>query len=1505
MIVEYLCPTAANQRLRVRSSSCGRARPARCPDLCRRPSSISQHQPHTFGLPPSFFRARRRASTSCITATRGASALGPTALQPSGAKVAPASRIAMATPTATPPRRHHDLSAPHSSSAAHSTPSPVTPRPSASSSSMTTSHPSSTPLTVESLLSAHQNASDPRAAALEAAVSERNRLSAENAQLWKVIEKSRTAYIETQKNLDRVRAERDAYKGRLQTLGENTDAVAKSYRDRERALKPSSSSSGMRQGDKLSASASPSTSRARPTRHHSDDTPSSSSHTQNLTPEWSATRERPTPVVTVSYPHHSQNSPAAIPSSASSVFPEPSPLSANQAYAPPRSGSLPAPATPVHVLPPTRPLQIPHKDSAPPSSTASPMGPSLSPFSDTSNVSSSVPTSSSPAPSLSEPLNTPLYEQSQAANTPLTASIPQPSLSPNHPTNDRYLSRESRISLPAEAKHYISTMTDSPQTSPQIAEHSPNRTQSPSRTAPDSNADKSSVRKELSDGEFLDMDDEDSLYDSTHETPDRRAVSASPAASSQDSRKTPAVDDFPLPPTSHPATNGDAPAQRHGQHSSQDSVTSLPSLADRPHLHGGLDTPTTPTANAYNPHMSYMSTFQSVIPEQSAQPLFRALPLLPHDLPHTKITVTNSSIRPNDRGKDVLSFVVWVDPGSGKEGWIVEKLYSDVLGLDQRVRARYGKSVSKRVPSLPDGKLWRDHAPSKVDQRKAVLEKYVQALIDLPVKNNDEIIAFLTSDIIKETNKPVSRQGYKEGYLTKRGKNFGGWKTRFFVVQGPQLEYYESRGGTHLGTIPITGAQIGRQQRPTDRRETEEEGEYRHAFLIIEPKRGAVSAHRHVLCAESDSERDDWVDMLVRYISGTYNEEAISPIAALSNLSINTSVSASSHQPRSSTSSNAPDVASPSNYRRPGGRAASIKDEIAISSAVPLSQLAPDSTNAKLFQAAPQYDEVSLNGSPVKGNDGSPVVDRGASVAFTDAQTAKRLLEKGGYTPAAESPLSSSLPTPSPLEAAGNGDFVVPRANSELGHYPDLAEPRGGRARHPQPSPERARQRQAHRTSYHPTLNPVQSSPVQPERPATPDAMRPDANGKVKISGPMNGTPIPAGYKFGAKEASAETAAQGEQRREKAKSRMFWGWRQGEKPHAVTYVPRAVFGVTLEESLDVAQIARLPAVVFRCIQYLEDKKADQEEGIYRLSGSSAVIKSLKDKFNTEGDVDLLASDEFWDPHAIAGLLKSFFRDLPSSILTRELHMRFLAVIDLVDAQERITELSRLIAALPIENYSLLRALTAHLILIVQNAHINKMTMRNVGIVFSPTLGIPAGVFSLMLAEFNRVFNVDEEGAPVETEDEDERMMTVTERAMQDDEQDMARRNSRQYSDAAADQLLGLSGRKLTAPDDDGASDDGEEELLSVHDESGTETTEGATAEDSGRDSAQSSAEQHRSRIGSVAATRGLNIRVGESRRHSRMGMVGLPVSPRPPTTQSPLNPGSTAPSPHTPRSSGA
>jgi RalA-binding protein 1 len=54
-----------------------------------------------------------------------------------------------------------------------------------------------------------------------------------------------------------------------------------------------------------------------------------------------------------------------------------------------------------------------------------------------------------------------------------------------------------------------------------------------------------------------------------------------------------------------------------------------------------------------------------------------------------------------------------------------------------------------------------------------------------------------------------------------------------------------------------------------------------------------------------------------------------------------------------------------------------------------------------------------------------------------------------------------------------------------------------------------------------------------------------EANAKAKISGPIGGVPIPAGYKFGGKDPFADptaTSAAASERREKAKSRLFWGF---------------------------------------------------------------------------------------------------------------------------------------------------------------------------------------------------------------------------------------------------------------------------------------------------------------------------------------------------------------------------
>lgn len=129
-----------------------------------------------------------------------------------------------------------------------------------------------------------------------------------------------------------------------------------------------------------------------------------------------------------------------------------------------------------------------------------------------------------------------------------------------------------------------------------------------------------------------------------------------------------------------------------------------------------------------------------------------------------------------------------------------------------------------------------------------------------------------------------------------------------------------------------------------------------------------------------------------------------------------------------------------------------------------------------------------------------------------------------------------------------------------------------------------------------------------------------------------------------------------------------------------------------------------------------------------------MIRILKDRFNAEGDVNLVQSNEYYDPHAIAGklsfvevtidetdelsstgLLKQYLRELPVHLLTRELHTDFLRVIgeftslsvtmgsytdfclsttDLRARKDRVNALGKLVARLPIEEYTLFRFLSA-------------------------------------------------------------------------------------------------------------------------------------------------------------------------------------------------------------------
>ncbi|KAG8967418.1 hypothetical protein FRC03_010034 [Tulasnella sp. 419] len=1241
-------------------------------------------------------------------------------------------------------------------------------------------------------------------AALEAVLAERNILSGQNAQLWKLIEKQRTQTSSVMKELERIRSERDKALAKIDTSGDTPARTRTS---------PS--------GRTVNGSDESDVTRPKPLRHQSEN----------------------------SQKDRNAESPTSKPSSTSSI--------------------------------PARTKQQNQRSLSHGNLTASPQGQQAQLDQSLSEVPqlnlTSPPSSGDSGPTANPPL-VPAFSQSNPSITVESSpTVNQVDLAPIPPTSTsstlstfqpraRASARESRITLPDEATHYIANMQDSPLPSPHLTGSSGPATNSLRNQQEQSGS-------AITNGAFPHSLNNHTLSPSSPVDREGSGTSSSgegnPWEPSQPHRRT------PTPPEDTYASsiisgsskvededevdvassieeddglfvdNGSSisfqpPAsQSEGSHTSTTSLAyggaggaenetlgsqpeSSTTLNDSPYRAGG-STPTRSYPQLPPPIQNSIPATPPTHPSQvtpQAKPTYRSTRLTSNDLPYTKVRVQGSNIRTNDRGKEVLSFVFAVDPcgvgsnpmrkgGSGKESWLIEKLYSEILALDSNVRSTIGRSGSKKLPSLPDGKLFRDHAPAKVDQRKAVLETYIQSLVTGTWKGKDDILMFLSTDFVRSGQRGagVGHSGYKEGYLTKRGKNFGGWKTRYFVLQSPVLEYYESRGGQHLGSIAIAGAQIGRQQKSNSARESDDENSYRHAFLIIEAKKGpGGAAVRHVLCAESDEERDSWVELLVRYVIATAQGARYPAPAA--------SIDSGSEDPRSS----------------PGGSISTLADSASGTGSLvraSVDQQPMASLQKKMKKEADGYkhsmDSTDERESPVMAR---RVLDRGGTPgpAGLEVPSSSQVTSTDNLSttssPSGDPVASPALRPNMVLEGANSSERNGARASptGPVSSSSTSAATTGNPAPHPPPP------RSIHRASYHPSAVAKSSANIPEHRAPSPEKIDSSlTSGKVKISGPIGGQPIPPGYKFGKEQ---ESDGHRSDRERKAKSRTFWGFGRNNIPAPngpSGGTPQAVFGVPLETSLAVAQIADLPAIVFRCIQYLEAKKADQEEGIYRLSGSSAVIKSLKDRFNAEGDVDLLKSDEFWDPHAIAGLLKSFLRELPQSILTRELHLRFLGVIDLANSSERIDELAGLISQLPLPNYSLLRALTAHLILIVQNANVNKMTMRNVGIVFSPTLGIPAGVFSLMLGEFEKVFNVYGQGVDIEEAlkmDPDKPAAVVNAASGLEVVEPLSNRNSRSYADGAADRLLGLSGRTLKSTEEE--SD--EADSISIPEESdGTET----------------------------------------------------------------------------------
>ncbi|KAI9301959.1 hypothetical protein BJ944DRAFT_128634 [Cunninghamella echinulata] len=789
------------------------------------------------------------------------------------------------------------------------------------------------------------------------------------------------------------------------------------------------------------------------------------------------------------------------------------------------------------------------------------------------------------------------------------------------------------------------------------------------------------------------------------------------------------------------------------------AMPSLDSIDQINHIPVSSPSPTPPTPP---PHHLPSSSSSSPSPSTTIQPQSTDNNNNNHNPLATGITnislkVLGSNIRQNEKGREVISFIISVGKKPDEtnlefeELWRVEKLYSHFLDLDAKIKSSRNKTAYSRIAKLPDKTLFTSHSPSKVDRRKAALENYLQHIVLLPPEDSSDLCEFLSTNVV-DNDVMYSRTGRKEGYLTKRGKNFGGWKTRFFVLNGTNLDYYESKEGNHLGTIRLINAQIGRQtpQAAASASATDENNIYRHAFLIIEQKRaGSSQIARHILCAENDEDRDSWVDALFKHVR-LEEDIALHP----SDPSLSSSSFPSPAKKKSSISSTTSSSKPMASTSTPSTLPSSNKSSSSSSHPYHQQQDASEFDKLRTYQNSPSEIGMAVTGSTLTNDSSSSLTSTWSS--STSPPPLPPIVLDNYHHPLQQQnnnntiSFSNSLQPHQPSHNLTRRSSMVNLLNKSQEEEITLP------ARAVSPSPAFGRSSDEllgddlpEKKSKHKRMTfwgKKMFSSNTSESTAPFDTQSMHSNLSNHTTSTSNSTLV--GSTTSSSANTLTTATTG------SSSSGFRGFlsrpsnEQGRSHHHKDnqHQPQnPVFGVPLDDAVRISRVSdtyQLPSIVYRCIEYLDVKKAILEEGLYRLSGSNTMMKSLKLKFDQEGDINLLAAKEEYDVHAIAGLLKMWLRELPTSVLTRELRMDFLHVID---RKDRVNELGRLVSLLPIANYTLLRALTAHLIQVVQHSDINKMTMRNVSIVFSPTLGIPGTIFNLLMSEFDYIFWTTEDG----------------------------------------------------------------------------------------------------------------------------------------------------------------
>ncbi|MBA0824115.1 hypothetical protein Goarm_020798 [Gossypium armourianum] len=165
-----------------------------------------------------------------------------------------------------------------------------------------------------------------------------------------------------------------------------------------------------------------------------------------------------------------------------------------------------------------------------------------------------------------------------------------------------------------------------------------------------------------------------------------------------------------------------------------------------------------------------------------------------------------------------------------------------------------------------------------------------------------------------------------------------------------------------------------------------------------------------------------------------------------------------------------------------------------------------------------------------------------------------------------------------------------------------------------------------------------------------------------------------------------------------------------EVPRKAPSASANVFGVSTE-SMQLSFDCRgnsVPTILLLMQRHLYDKGGLQAEGIFRINAENSQEEYVREQLNRGVIPDGI------DVHCLAGLIKAWFRELPSGVLDS-------LPPELVIKSQSEEECARLVRLLPPTEAALLDWTINLMADVVELEHLNKMNARNVAMVFAPNM----------------------------------------------------------------------------------------------------------------------------------------------------------------------------------------